>query len=134
MRAENNNENAAEFEHHARQMLQESILRIDGHVRSRLNQGRQAAVAEAARARPAFWRSFTLMPAAGAVAAAALVAMVLWHHQPRGELPVLEGQHSNTEDLELLADSEGLDLMEEWDGSFYEWAAEQTDANGDTEG
>lgn len=132
MSAENNNESSADFERHARQMLEESLLRIDGHVRSRLNQARQAAFAEATRPRPAFWRSFTLMPAAGAVAAAALMVMVLWHHHPQGELPAIEGQHSTAEDLDLLADSEGLDLVEGWDGPFYEWAAEQTDPNGET--
>jgi hypothetical protein len=36
------------------------------------------------------------------------------------------------EDLDLLADGEGLDLLQDGDGSgsFYEWAADQTEANG----
>jgi hypothetical protein len=36
-----------------------------------------------------------------------------------------------TQDLDLLADSDGLDLVEDGgdgSGSFYEWAAEQTQA------
>jgi len=37
------------------------------------------------------------------------------------------------EDIDLLADSEGLDLVQNGDGSFYEWAAAQTD-NGESEG
>ena len=69
------------------------------------------------------------MPAASAAAAALLVAFVLWHRQPAGELP-LEGRSSPVEDLDLLADGEALDLIEDWDGSFYEWAAAQTDAGG----
>ncbi|MGH8210782.1 MAG: hypothetical protein ACREU6_14540 [Steroidobacteraceae bacterium] len=127
-------EQPADFERQSRLMLEESVLRIDGRVRSRLNQARQAAVeAACARRRPVLWRVFTLVPTAGAAAAALLVAMVLWHHEPRIELPVAEGVHSSTaEDLELLADGEGLDLVENGDGSgsFYEWAADQTEANG----
>ncbi len=134
MSPHNNNETITDLERHARVMLEESVLRIDGRVRSRLNQARQAAVAEASRQRPAFWRSFTLMPAAGAVAAAVLVAMVLSHRQPQSELPLAEAQHATVEDLDLLADGEGLDLIEGWDGSFYEWAADQTEANGETDG
>jgi hypothetical protein len=129
-----NSEESMEFERHARALLEEGVRRIDSRVRSRLNQARQAAVAEATKRRPAFWRSFTLMPTAGAVAAALLVAMVIWHRQPQGELPVIEGAHSTVEDLDLLADGEGLELMEGGDGSFYEWAVEQTDVNGETDG
>jgi hypothetical protein len=125
----------SEFERNARTVLEESVSRIDGRTRSRLNQGRQAAL-EAAAARGRFgWRAFTLMPAAGAVAAAAIVALTLWHREPSAlEPPVFEGQRLTTEDVELLADVEGLDLMEGWDGSFYEWAADQTDGNGQSEG
>jgi hypothetical protein len=127
-------ERSTELEEHARVVLEEGVLRIDGRIRSRLNQARQRAVAEAARhRRPTLFRSFTLMPTAGAVAAGLLVAIVLWHRQPQGDLAVTEGGRSTVEDLDLLADGEGLDLMEGWDGSFYEWAAEQTDPNGETD-
>jgi hypothetical protein len=73
------------------------------------------------------------MPAAGVAAAAVLVAVTLWHPNPGGELPLLEGQHPAVEDIDLLADSEALDLIQNGDGSFYEWAAAQTD-NGESEG
>ena len=53
------------------------------------------------------------------------VAVVLWHRQPSGEPPILEAQHA--EDMELLADSEALELLDGWDGPFYEWATAQTD-------
>ncbi len=36
--------------------------------------------------------------------------------------------------MDLLADSEALDLVEQGDGSFYEWAAAQSDANGQSDG
>jgi hypothetical protein len=119
-----------EFEHQARIVLEDSVTRIDGRIRSRLNQARHAAVAEAARGRSMFWRRFALMPAAGAVAAAALVAFVLWPHSGTGEFSIAEGAHATVEDLDLLADGDGLDLVsDESDGTFYEWAMEQNDAN-----
>ena len=89
-------EQLTDFERLSRQALEESVLRIDGRVRSRLNQARQAAVeAASARRRPLFSRFFTLVPTAGAAAAAVLVAMVLWHRGPQVELPaVTESQHA----------------------------------------
>ena len=126
-------EQLTDFERLSRQALEESVLRVDGRVRSRLNQARQAAVeAASARRRPLFSRFFTLVPTAGAAAAAVLVTMVLWHRGPQIELPVVPESAHPAEDLELLADGEGLDLVQDGDGSgsFYEWAAEQTEAGG----
>lgn len=127
-------EQLTEFERRTRTVLEESVSRIDGRVRSRLNQARHAAVeAATARRRPLFSRLFTLVPTAGAAAAALMVAMVLWHGG--GRQPVVESV-PQTQDLDLLADSDGLDLVEDGgdgSGSFYEWAAEQqtqTEANG----
>jgi hypothetical protein len=127
-------EQFSDFERQSRLMLEESVRRIDGRVRSRLNQARQAA-AEAAstRRRAVFWRYFTVMPTAGAVTAALLVAMILWHRAGQIDtvpLPPVENGHPG-EDLELLADGEALDLVQEGDGSgsFYEWAADQSEAN-----
>jgi hypothetical protein len=124
-------EESSEFERNARTVLEESVRRIDGRTRSRLNQARQAAVDAAAAPRHSFWRSFTLMPAAG-VAAAVLVAVLLWPHHLGTELPLLEAPHSvaehaGVEDIDLLADGEAMALMEGEDGSFYEWALAQTD-------
>lgn len=122
----------AELERRLQSLLEESVAHVDGRIRSRLNQARQAAVAEAARRRrPAFLRPFVLMPAAGALAAAVLVAFVLWPHSPqRADLPVTAEAGHSMEDLDLLADGDGLDLIsaEESDGSFFEWAADQTDS------
>jgi hypothetical protein len=125
-------EQLTEFERQTRMVLEESVLRVDGRVRSRLNQARQAAVeAAAARRHPFFGRFFTLVPTAGAAAAALLVVMVLWHRGPQADLPVPESAHP-AEDLELLADGDALDLIQDGDGSgsFYEWAADQTEGNG----
>jgi hypothetical protein len=121
-----------DFERLSRQALEESVLRIDGRVRSRLNQARRAAVEAASEPRrPLFSRFFTLVPTAGAAAAAVLVAMVLWHRGPQLELPPV-GEGQKVEDLDLLADGDALDLIQDGDGSgsFYEWAADQTEASG----
>ncbi len=125
-------ESLTDFERNARGVLAQGLSRVDGRVRSRLNQARHAAL-EAVGKRHSPWRSFTLMPAAGA-AAAVLVAVVLWNREPAREPPVLEGRTAAVEDMDLLADSEALELMEGWDGSFYEWAATQTDAGGESDG
>ena len=128
-------ETVTDFERNARTLLEQSLARLDARTRSRLTQARHAALAAAeGRARLSWWRGSTLMPAAGALAAAVLVAFVLWQRPPGGELPAIEGQHLAVEDMDLLADSDSLDLIEGWDGPFYEWAASQTDANGASDG
>jgi anti-sigma-K factor RskA len=119
------NEPLTEFERNARVVLEQSLARVDARTRSRLNQARHAALEAAGARRRAWWRSLTLVPTAGAAAAALLVAVLLWHRQPGGEPAVLEAQH--VDDMELLADAEALELLDGWDGPFYEWAAAQTD-------
>jgi hypothetical protein len=123
---------SSEFERRARALLEDSVLRVDGRVRSRLNQARHAAIEEASR-RPSLWRRFTLMPAASAVAAAVLVAFVLWPHSHTGDSFVAEtGGRAAVEDLDLLADGDALDLVSDEatdTGQFYEWAVDQADSN-----
>jgi hypothetical protein len=122
-------ESLTELERNARLVLEESVRRIDARARSRLNQARHAALAAAGTRRRAWWGSFTLMPAAGAAAAALLVAVVLWQREPAGTPPLaLEAPHAAVEDMDLLTDNDSIDLIEGWDGSFYEWAAAQSDA------
>jgi hypothetical protein len=120
-----------EFEQRARALLEEGVQRVDGRIRSRLNQARHAAIEEASR-RPSLFRRFTLMPAASALAAAVLVAFVLWPHSHSGDSLVEGGGRTSVEDLDLLADSDALDLVtdESTDtGQFYEWAVDQADSN-----
>jgi anti-sigma-K factor RskA len=127
-----NNQLPTEFEQHTRAVLEESLTRIDGRVRSRLNQARNAALEEVSKRRRSFWRAPGLVPATGAVAAAALVALVLMQH--RGERALPAGDSAPAEDIELLADAEGLDLVENWDDAFYEWAAGQAETAGEASG
>lgn len=128
---------STDFERQLHTLLEESVQRVGGHARSRLNQARQAALAEAARRghwhlaqRAATWIRLRLlwMPA-GAVVAAVLVAFVLWPQAPQG-YPAIEANHTTAEDLDLLADREGMDLMQSGDGQFYEWAMTQADRGG----
>jgi hypothetical protein len=123
-----NKPGAKEFEHHARGVLEATVTRVNARVRSRLNQARHAALEEIAARPPSFWRRPALMPATGAVAAAMLVALILTTRQG-GEraLPVSDGGQTAYEDIEMLADTEGLDLIEGWDSGFYEWAAAQSE-------
>src|SRR5256885_2251910 len=92
----------------------------------RWDRARQRAPEAAGGPGRAWGRSPTGMPTGGGAAAALVVAVVLWPRQPAGEPQVLEAQHA-AEDMDLLADSEALELLDGWDGPFYEWAAAQTD-------
>ncbi|HWM69314.1 MAG TPA: hypothetical protein VNO35_22180 [Steroidobacteraceae bacterium] len=125
-------ETPGEFEQHARALLEQSVQRVDGRIRSRLNQARHAAIEQASR-RPSLLRRFTLMPAVSAVATAVLVAFVLWPHSHSGDPLVAEGGgRAGVEDLDLLADSDALDLVSDEStdtGQFYEWAVDQADSN-----
>ena len=125
----------ADFELKLQALLQDSVQRVGGRARSRLNRARHAALAEAARRR--HWSSplraaagirtrLPWMPAAGMVAAAVLVAFVLWPHGPQA-YPAVDANHTTVEDLDLIADREGMDLMQGGDGQFYEWAVAQAD-------
>jgi anti-sigma-K factor RskA len=124
-----------ELEERARALLGESVTRVDARVRSRLNQARHAALEEMAASRRSFWRGSLFMPATGAVAAAVLVALVLNAQLGRDHLsPLAEGGQAAFDDIEMLADADGLDLLENWDSGFYEWAAAETEASDGTSG
>jgi hypothetical protein len=128
-------EKLTEFEQVARDALEASVTRVDARVRSRLNQGRQAAVDELLRrrGRRPFWRGLFLVPTVGAVAAA-LIAVMLIGYSPRQSVEQPPGLRMD--DLDLLADADGLDLIQsdgaqgdgaQGDGAFYEWAMAQAD-------
>jgi hypothetical protein len=119
----------------SRLVLEEGLSRIDGHTRSRLNQARQAAVAAAAK--PAFLARFhgaltrqVLMPATGAAAAAALVAVLMMSSGGNHLTAATDNPASALDVLDLVTDDDAMNLMEDNDGSFYEWAAAQADSAG----
>jgi hypothetical protein len=126
-----NTDTTSELERRTRAVLQASLTRIDARTRSRLNQARHAAL-ESAQRRPLAWRGFRLAPVTGgAMAAAALaVAFVLFVQRPHPIPSGAQGAQPSLEVLDLLADEDNLSLMEDYDHSFYEWAAAQGDATG----
>ncbi len=134
-RSDDDTEARSEFERRTQSVLEESMARLDGRVRSRLNQARHAALeAHAARARSPLARWFgnrSVFAPAGAVAAIAVLSVVLWTGRPAGETPlaVLNGDGSAAiEDLDLLADNDALAIASEADVEFYEWALAEADA------
>ncbi len=109
------------FEKRTQEVLGESTSRLDGRTRSRLTQARHAALEQFDRpARATAWRTYV---PAGAAAAVAVLAVMIWSG-PRGvdSLPV--AQASAVDDLELLADVDAPDFASDAaDLEFYEWAA-----------
>ncbi len=109
---------AAAFEKRAHDLLEESVAHVDGHARSRLNQARHVALAQLSNSRSSAWRSRAVVPVGVAAAASlAMVAVVAWHQKTP---PATDAG----EDIELLADGEAFELLED-DNSFYEWAVAQ---------
>lgn len=119
------NDNLSELELHARAVLQESLQHIDARTRSRLNRGRQAALATLTTSSAARWRGLRLMPLTGGVAAALLFGLLLLNLSPGLLRPKAESAQPSIEVLDMLADEDGMRLAEDDDHSFYEWAADQ---------
>ena len=120
----------SEQERRARELFDASVEGLDAETRSRLNRARQAAVAEAARARRNPWRAW--VPAAVA-ASVALLAVVLWRapgEQGGPSAGLAEGAPP-AEVVEMLATGEGFDVASE-DPEFYTWLADRglPDTNG----
>jgi hypothetical protein len=127
----------SEFEQRTQQVLEAGLDRLDGRTRSRLNQARQRALDEYAAQRVSPWQRWfapgALLPA-GALAAAALVAVTLWNapRSTEGDANFARGDAATAlEDLELLASAEaGSNDDGGVDYDFYEWAAAEADAVG----
>ena len=108
------------FAEKAKQLFDESVEGLDGQTRSRLNRGRQAALEELETGRPA-WVQWA--PAAG-VAAAAVVAVVLWS----GNLPVDQlTPDASAADFEILLTEDSFEMLE--DLEFYSWIDLDEDAD-----
>jgi len=110
------------FEKRTREILEEATAKLDGRTLSRLTQARHAAL-ESKSARPHWMR---LAPA-GAVAAAAVLAVVMWTGNGTSD-PVVIAQGAQVDDMELLADGEAPDFtVVAEDLEFYEWAADEVE-------
>jgi len=114
-----------EFEKRTQEVLEESAGRLDGRTRSRLTQARHAALAQLAQPARHWWRAYV---PAGAAAAAAVLAVVIWSGGPLGPSPTTPAVNP-VDDLELLADAEAQDFVDDGeDLEFYEWAAGETES------
>jgi hypothetical protein len=110
-----------DFEKRAQEVLEESASRLDGRTRSRLTQARHAALAQLEKPARQWWRSYV---PAGAAAAAAVLAVIIYTGQPPGIGTPVASDSPVSDDAELLADTDAPDFTEDGDEvEFYEWAA-----------
>jgi hypothetical protein len=113
-------ERMRELERKSRAAFDESVESLDAASRSRLARARARALEQLQHRRMA-WSS-TWLPA-GAAAAAALAAVMLWQGE-EGVAPAAQPMLAALEDLDIVADVEDLDMFHE-DEEFYAWAVEQ---------
>lgn len=98
----------------AKEAFDRSVDGLDAATLSRLNRGRQAALAAATRPERAWLR---WMPATGVAAAVLLAVLTL---QGPGEVDVISAPAT---DLEILLSEESIEMFEELE--FYSWLATQ---------
>jgi anti-sigma-K factor RskA len=109
------------FEKRTQEVLEESSTRLDGRTLSRLNQARHAALDSLAKPATRRWRSYV---PAGAAAAVAVLAVVIWSGQRPVDVVSVAQTPSAVEDLDILADADAPDFVNDGDDvEFYEWAA-----------
>jgi hypothetical protein len=103
----------SDFEDKARALFEDSVERLDAGTRSKLTQARNRALDEVNKG--AIRRGWLWAPAGG-IALAAIVAVVMLNAggSRSGADPGLA-----LEDIDIVADSENLDMLE--DVEFYMW-------------
>jgi len=112
------------FEKRTRDVLEESTTRLDGRTLSKLTQARHAALADLEKPRRSWLRAYA---PAGAAAAVAVLAVVMWTGGPKEG--VVARDASAVEDMELLADGDAPDFVDDADDlEFYEWAAGEVES------
>ena len=105
----------------AKETFDQSVDGLDAATLSRLNRGRQAALAEAGRPGREWLR---WMPATG-VAAAVLLALVTLNGP--GDIEVLSAPAT---DLEIVLSEESIEMLEELE--FYSWLdTQELEGDGD---
>jgi ferric-dicitrate binding protein FerR (iron transport regulator) len=103
-----------DLENKARALFEASVERLDARTRSKLTQARNRALDEVRKG--AARRRWIWAPAGG-LALAAIVAVVMWSGgglRSGGETDALA-----LEDIDIVADSENLEMLE--DVEFYTW-------------
>ena len=110
------------FERSAKQAFDASVRGVDGATRARLVEARERALQNAGGARSSLGWSWSLAPS-GALAAAAVVAVLLFAHHPRS---TEVGPQQFSTDLDLLLGKEDLAMLDD-DIDFYSWLEDQPD-------
>ena len=101
----------------AKTLFDDSVDSLDAERLSKLNQARQRALGELERG-PEYLRWQRLVPAGGAVAAAAVVGVMLLGPDESGvDLPLAPTTAET--DFELLINEDSLEMLE--DLEFYSW-------------
>jgi hypothetical protein len=127
---------AREVERRAREVFASSIEQLDAATLSRLNRSRQLAL-DAVRAQPRANFGWSKWMPAGAAAAAALGAALLWNATLESPSPVARTaavtSTSQQEPLELIsANADDLQLATaEDDLDFYAWVSDATSDDDD---
>ena len=104
-----------QLEQSAKALFDDSVARLDAATLSKLNQGRQAAIAELADGNPArHWVRW--MPATG-VATVALVAILMLRGPADIDVPI--ASDPTITDFEILLGEDSLEMIE--DLEFYSW-------------
>lgn len=98
----------------AKELFDDSVERLDAATLSRLNQGRQQALQEI-RATGTAGQWARWVPAGG-LAAAAVVAVVVWQGMPVENSAPAAGTAT---DFEIMLSEDSLDMLE--DLEFYSW-------------
>jgi len=104
-----------QFAQSAKDLFEDSVERIDAATLSKLNQSRQAALAEISPAQ-SVQRLVRWMPAGG-LAAAAVIAVVMLRGPGDPDFPI--APESTESDFEILLGSDSLEMIEELE--FYSW-------------
>jgi hypothetical protein len=106
--------NENELSARAKALFDDSVDKLDAATLSRLNQGRQKALQELGTAGPASqWARWV---PAGGLAAAAIVAVVVWQGTPVEYSAPVSGVAT---DFEIMLSEDSLDMLE--DLEFYSW-------------
>jgi hypothetical protein len=106
--------NEEELQARAKALFDDSVEKLDAAALSRLNQGRQRALQEVQGGGPrGQWARWV---PAGGLAAAAVVAVVVWQGAPVEDTAAADGSAA---DFEILLSEDSLDMLE--DLEFYSW-------------
>lgn len=109
-------------------LLRTSAEDLDGPTRSRLARARASALDQPSHRRG--WQTLRHLAPVGAVAGAALVAVLLTSPGNPPPVEVNAATAATLYDLELLADADALELSQEADLDFIEWAAAMAELEG----